>query len=370
MPRKRANGEGCISREKSGRYRISVSVRRGGETKRVTRTAWKHADAVAILAKLRAECSSADLADPGKLTVAAFLERWLSDVVKETLSANTYDSYRRAIQKHIAPHVGAIPLAKFGAVHVQSMLATMSRDEVGARTRQNAFAVLKAAMVNAEALRLIRENPCRLIKRPKHEPEEIRPFTLDEARLLIKETTGSRWHAMIVLALTAGIRQGELLGLSWDSIIWKAGKIRIDQQAVEISGKTSLAKPKTKASVRVVDITPAAIEALRSHRTIMLKEGFAGQSLVFSAPEGGIESRGNFRTRVWKPLLVSLAIEPRGFHHTRHTYATLALGAGVPVTTVSKQLGHASVSTTLDIYSHVLDSHKSEATAVVSRLFG
>lgn len=319
MARKRANGEGCISREKSGRYRVSISVEVGGVRKRLTRTAWKHADAVAILSKLRVESSGESLNDPDKLTVAGFLKKWLADVVQQTLAENTHDSYRRAIEKHINPHVGRVSLAKFSAVHVQNMLATMSRDEVGSRTRQNTFAVLKAAMVNAETLRLIRENPCRLLKRPKHQRKDIRPFTLAEARLILSETVGDRWHAAFVIALTAGLRPGEILGLEWDAVDLKASQLRIEKQAVEIRGAPKLASPKTKSSIRTADITQQTVDALRDHRAILLKEGHAAGSLVFPAPEGGIESRGNFRTRVWQPLLLRLALEARGFHHSRHS---------------------------------------------------
>lgn len=372
MARRRANGEGCITKEPSGRYRVIVSIWTGGKRKRITRTAWKHADAVAILAKLRQESSGGALANVARLTVELFLQTWLADVVGQeaAFAANTLDSYRRAVTKHLVPRIGQLKLTDLSPVHVQNMLAAMSRDEVGSRTRQNAFAVLKTAMSNAQDLGLIADNPCRRIKRPAHQQEEIQPFTLDEAKLILKETAGTRWHAMLMLALTAGMRQGELLGLEWEAIDWKAGRIRVTQQAIEISGRKQLSKPKTKASIRTADITPDAVSALRDHRAILLTDGLAAGPLVFPAPEGGLESRGNFRTRVWQPLLLHLAIEPRGFHHTRHTYATLALGAGVPVTTVSKQLGHASVSTTLNIYSHVLDTHKTEATAVVARLFG
>lgn len=369
MARKRANGEGSISKEASGRYRISVSVKVGSKLKRITRTAWKHADAVAILQKLRSDSEITLIRSPQRFTIEAYLKSWLRDVVCER-AANTQESYRIACESHIIPHVGTVMLKVFEPVHIQHFMAEMARAEVGSRTRQNAFTVLRAAIRHAFKLRLIASDPFAHAEKPAHVPEEINPFTLDESKLILSSTIGSRYHAVMQLGITAGIRQGEMFGLEWDRVDIAARRIFINQQAVEISGRITLAVPKTKASIRTIDITKQAAAALTSHKAILLAEGNAGSKFVFPAPEGGIQGRGNFRTRVWNPLLLSLAIESRGFHHTRHTYATLSLGAGIPITVVSKQLGHSKVSTTLDIYSHVLDTHQTAATETLSRLFG
>jgi integrase len=370
MAKKRANGEGSISKEKSGRYRISVTVKIGSELKRITRTAWKHADAVAILQTLRAESEVALIRSPQRFTIAAFLQTWLRDVVSE-MSDNTKESYRIACEKHIIPRVGSILLKTFEPIHIQHLTAGMARDEVGSRTRQNAFTVLRAAVGHAFRLRMISTDPFEHAAKPTHETEPIFPFTLAESKLLLSETVGQRHHIAIQLGIAAGMRQGEIFGLEWDRIDWKASQIRIDQQAVEISGRSTLAKPKTKASIRTIDLTASTIDALRQHRGILMAEGNASSKLVYPGERGkGVQSRGTFRVKTWDPLLVQLAIEHRGFHHTRHTYATLALGAGIPPTVVSKQLGHAKVSTTMDIYSHVLECHQVAATSIMSRLLG
>lgn len=368
MPKRRSNGEGCITKERSGRYRIIVSVVVGGKRIRKTRTAWKMADATAILNQMRSETNLYE--HPHRLTVAKYLEMWIRDTIAGERRDNTDSSYRFAIEKHINPRIGSILLREFGPIHVQTWLAEMSRDEVGSRTRENAFVVLRAAMNHATVLKLITESPCASIAKPKHVTEKMNPFTLEEAKLILSETTGTRFHALLQLAMTAGLRQGELLGLPWNAIDWRNGTVRVEQQAVSSNGKVSLAAPKTESSVRTVEMTAACIDSLQAHKAIMLAEGNAGNELVFPAPEGGIECRGNFRTRFWNSLLVHLELAHRGFHNTRHTYATLALGAGVPITVVSANLGHSKVSTTLDIYAHVLESHNSAATETVARLFG
>lgn len=367
MSKRRANGEGCITKEASGRYRIIVSVWSGGKRVRKTRTAWKMADATAILNLMRAETNLFE--HPHRLTVAKYLELWLRDTIVGERRENTDFSYRFAIKKHINPRIGPILLRELGPIHVQSFLAEMARDSVGSRTRENAFVVLRAAMKHAEVMKLITASPCDGISKPKHVAAKMNPFTLEEARLLLSDTVGHRFHALLQLALTAGLRQGELLGLSWKMIDWKKSTVRVEQQAVSVQGETRIKPPKTGSSVRTVELTADCLAALQDHRAIMLAEGNLGNELVFPAPEGGIEGRGNFRTRFWDPLLVKHGLAHRGFHNTRHTYATLALGAGVPIPVVSSNLGHSKVSTTLDIYAHVLENHKTGATETVARLF-
>ena len=366
MPsRRRGNGEGSIFQEKSGRWRISVTRWEGTKRIRKTRIAWKKADAVAILKELRGD----ETLPNGHLTVGSYLKKWLADVVA-SMSANTLNSYTMAVDNHIASRLGTIRLDRLSPIHVQSWIAAMVKDEVGDRSQQNAFAVLRSALKKAVGLNLIAKNPCDRISKPKCEAEPINPFTLIEAREILEDSVGTRWHVAYQLAFTAGLRQGEIFGLRWDRIDFKMRELKVDQQVICIGGKTSLAKPKTKSSIRSIELTLACIESLKAHRAILFAEGNAANFLVLPAPEGGLIGRSTFRSRVWVPQIKSLLLKERGFHHTRHTYATLALGAGVPVTVVSKNLGHSKVSTTLDIYSHVLQTHRSAATETISRLFG
>jgi integrase len=357
--RRRSNGEGSIFQEKSGRYRISVTRWEGEKRVRKTRTAWKKADAVAILAELRNTTTDTT----GNITVARFLCQWLKTVVSQK-AANTLDSYTLAVNNHINPKLGTIRLDRLTPANIQAWLSAMSTNKTGSRTRANAYAVFRSAIEHAIDINLIAKSPFARIGKPSHETEPINPFTLDEAREILEDSKGERWHAAYQLAFTAGLRQGEIFGLQWGRIDFEKSTVRIDQQVICIGGKTNLAKPKTKASIRTIEITPACRQALFEHQ-----KQFGSNNLVFTAPQGGLIGRSTFRTRVWIPQLKRLLLTHRGFHHTRHTYATIALGAGVPVTVVSKTLGHAKVEITLNVYSHVLESHRTEATARIESLF-
>ncbi len=368
---KRANGEGSIYKTKNGRWKgvLTVGMAAGKQIRRY-RTAATRASVMAKLEKLRDELK---LGLPGKMNVETFggflISNWLEHI-KAHRAPNTESLYRTVVSLYVEPRIGGYQLPKINQAVLQEFVDKMIVDGVPPRMRQVAFAVTRKALRYAIKLNKIAADPTTAIEKPAHEAEEIFPFDADEAAFIMRETRGTRWHAAYVLAITCGMRIGELLGLTWAGVDLQGRQVRITQQASQTRGVVHIRKPKTRSSVRTIDLPQIAYEALRDHQAIMLKEGMAGQELVFPAPAGGTMQRTNFSTREWKPLLKRLKLDARGFHHTRHTYATLALMAGVPVTVVAKVMGHSKPSTTLDTYGHVLKGQQSQSTEAFNRLFG
>lgn len=375
---KRSNGEGSIFKTKTGRWRFILSLGAvNGKRKRIYRTFKSKADAVAALHKLRSEISGGTFVEPSRVTVGQLLDRWLASRVSGRCSTATIELYRSMIERILKPRpihpggplLGSLPAQKLRLSLVQMFVDHMGAEAVPTRTQQVALGVLQKAMRHAVKFGDLAGDPTIGVERPRHDPKGIDPFSQAEAQAIIDATKGTRWHALAVLAFTGGMRIGELLGLHWESVDLAGGSIRVQLQAAETSGKVELKKPKTKHSVRTIDIPPAAVRALQSHREILAAEGLQESPLVFPAPAGGIMSRLNFSHRVWGPTLQTLGLKPRGVHHTRHTYATLALKAGVPVHVVSKVLGHAKPSTTLNTYAHVLAGQQEQATTAMAALF-
>lgn len=377
---KRANGEGSIYKTKDrikagkkipGRWIGSVTVgMAAGKQVRRYRTASTRASVMAKLDKLRDELK---LGLPGKAiseTFGGFVEdSWLVHV-KAHRSPNTESLYRTVAKLYVIPRIGGFQIPKLTSSVLQAFVDKMVTDGVPPRMRQVAFAITRKALRHAIKMNKIAADPTTVIEKPAHEPEEIFPFTAEEAAKIIDQTKGERWHALYVLALTCGLRIGELLGLPWSGIDFKERQIRITQQAAQTRGAMIIRKPKTKTSVRTIEMPSIVYQALRDHQAIMMKDGLAGNDLVFPAPEGGTMQRTNFAAREWKSLLEGLKIAARGFHHTRHTYATLALMAGVNALVVAKVMGHSKPSTTLNIYGHVLKGQQSQSVDAIARIFG
>jgi integrase len=365
---RRGAGEGSYYRLPSGKWRVVVSIGSGadGRRKRIYRTAKTRADAVVILRDLSARAARG-VVESSAATVGEALAAWVRDFVTIERSANTAAQYSRVIQSHLAGLSG-VRLAKLSPGVIRSALADLSRAGVGPRSVQLAFSVLSACLSNLVRLGAIPENPCRRLEAPKYERKRIEPFTAEEIRSLLDASAGAWSHAAIVLAAACGMRQGEILGLHWEQVDFDGASLSIDRQAVDVGGRVSIDRPKTSNSVRVVALPPVAVEALQSHRAILLRMGRAGSPLVFSSARGVVVRKVYFINRIWAEMLEAAGVRRRGFHHLRHSFATLSLGAGVPVHVVSSILGHSAPSITHDVYSHVLGADLTSATAAIDRI--
>lgn len=367
--KKRGNGEGSVFPLKNGKWRATLTVGWTdlGKPIRISRTAKSHADGLALLREMQAEAGKVQSAS--RQTVMDYLRNWLLEVGLAQ-EENTSVSYKNSCEKHIIPRIGRTPLRSLKPAHVRAMLSELSKANVGGRTVENAFVVLRTALNAAVRDGELESNPCASIKKPKHEPKEIFPFTLEESRRILKATETHRIHALFVLAFSTGLRSAELFGLEWDDIDFLNQALYVDRQATSISGKVVVKPPKSQAGKRRIELAEVAIHALEDRRRLAVKEGHAASSLVFPNRKGDHIQRGVFRTRIWNVLLKRLGLTPRGFHHVRHTYACLALADGVPLPTVSQILGHAKQETTLKFYSRHLPGHQKSASESAARLFG
>ena len=205
-------------------------------------------------------------------------------------------------------------------------------------------------------------NVAALATPPKAKPPEFRTLTVEEARHLGSVAQGNRWAPMLMLALTTGLRQGELLGLKWGDIDFTEGVLQVRRQ-LERDGAFSAPKA---SSQRRLDLAPAELRALEIQRESQERDrerygaAYIAQDLVFATHQGRpLIHRNVFRE--FKRLLKKAALPPIRFHDMRHTNATLMLGQGVHPKVVQERLGHSQVSITLNIYSHVLPGLGREA---------
>jgi integrase len=196
-----------------------------------------------------------------------------------------------------------------------------------------------------------------------------------QARSLLDAARGDRFEALYTLALTTGMREGELLSLRWRSLDLDQGTLQVRTTIRRTTEGFTVTEAKTARSRRKLLLTPNAVDALRRHREAQKKErSHAGEAweendLVFPNTIGKPVEAGNFLRRQYRPLLKRLDLPPVRFHDLRHTAATLLLLQGVHPKVVSEMLGHASVSITLDLYSHVLPDMQRDAMEAMARLF-
>jgi integrase len=199
----------------------------------------------------------------------------------------------------------------------------------------------------------------------------------EQARALLETAEGDRLEALYVLALSTGMRQGELLGLRWRNVDLDGGSLQVRATLQRTRDGFTFSEPKTARSCRQVTLTKQAVEALRGHRSRQVEErlqmggAWEDNGLVFANEVGRPIEAGNLIRRSFHPLLERAGLPKGRFHDLRHTAATLALGKGVHPKIVAEMLGHSQIAVTLDLYSHVTPTMQRQAAdaleAVLSR---
>lgn len=207
-----------------------------------------------------------------------------------------------------------------------------------------------------------------LVSPPRAPQSDIQTLDATQARLLFEQAKGDRFEALYVLALTSGMRLGELLALHWRDVDLDAGALQVRATLHEVKGGFQFAERKTEHSRRRVLLSQTAITALRGHRAAQAGErlraggDWGDRDLVFANELGRPVSASNLRNRSYWPLLKAAGLPRLRFHDLRHTAATLLLGQGVHPKVVSEMLGHSRITVTLDLYSHVTPTMQEAAT--------
>lgn len=204
---------------------------------------------------------------------------------------------------------------------------------------------------------------------PRHKRPRIESLTQKQAKTLMKAAKGHRLGALFVLALTTGMRQGELFGLRWSDFDLRRRTLYVQRSAQEVSGEITFVEPKTDLSRRRVSLSNIAVEALKRRRALADREEHRSD-LVFPSERGYVLRKSNFLRKDWEPIRTAAGLSKTRFHDLRHTAATLLLIEGVHPKVVSEMLGHASVRLTLDTYSHVIPTLQAGAATAFGRVFG
>ena len=294
--------------------------------------------------------------DAGNQTVGEYLERWFETSVRGSVRESTYESYRRQVRRYVVPAIGRVKLKSLSAMHVQGMYRSMLNRGLSSRTVQYTHAVLHRALKQAMRWGLVPRNVCEDVNRPQLKTDEIQPLDREQTRKLLQAAKGDRLHALYVVAVTAGLRPGEMLALRWSDVDLEAGTLQINRALSD----REFATPKTPRSRRKIELSSPARAALRAHHKRQLEERmqkaglWKNHGLVFPSTVGTPLSHRNV-VRSFKALLkrAGLPVGTR-LYDLRHTCATLLLNGNVHPKYVQKLLGHASISQTLDTYSHVL----------------
>lgn len=235
------------------------------------------------------------------------------------------------------------------------------------RSVQLIHSVLHRELGHAVRWQIIPQNPADAVIAPRPRKQQHSYWDRDQVATLLDHVRDDLLFALYRLALTTGMRRGELLGLRWRDVDLERQRISIRQSlGQDGNGRPTLQEPKTPASIRTIAITETDVAILRKHRRLQGEErlrlgsDYRDMDLVFSAPLGTPINPGNL-IRQFKRAIREAGVPERRFHDMRHTHASLMLSAGVHPKIVQERHGHAQISTTLDTYSHALPNLQVDA---------
>lgn len=370
MAKKRGHGEGSIYQRTDGRWCASIAIGHDSNGKLLRRYIYRQTkrEVTEELTRLQNQKLDGRVSLGTKLTLGEYLDQWLESV-KRSVRPSTIYSYQNVLRLHVKEHIGRVKLSGLADHHIHGIYNRMSDAGLSPRMLQMVHTILKRALTAAVKRRLLTFNVMDLVDRPKVPKFEIAPLSANEAAKLLEKARGDRFEPLFVLAVTAGLRQGELLGLKWDDIDLAAATLQVRRTLVQVAGKLSFGEPKSTQSRRLVQLTPYAVDALQDHRRRLMTEGLAGCELVFPTLAGEPMEKSELRRLHWLPLLKRAGLpETVRFHDLRHTAATLLLQDNIHPKIVQTMLGHSTITLTMDTYSHVLPSmHGTAATAMAKR---
>jgi integrase len=361
--RRRGQGEGSIYRRPDGRWVavLDLGWRDGKRTRKYFYGRTRDQVARTLARALARQQQGYEFANE-RLTVEQFLGRWL-EAKQGTVRPGTWARYEELVRLHVNPRIGRRRLARLKPEQLQQCYAELQASRSPA-TALKVHQMLHSAFKLAVRWGAMPQNTTELVIAPAVQRHEFDTFTAEQARSFLKVVQGDRLEALYVLAITTGMRQGELLGLHWQDVDLERRRLQLARQL------------KTRQSRRAVLLPELAATALVDHRDRQAAEreqqgtSWEECGLVFPNTVGRPLSPNNLRDRSFFPLLARAGLPRIRFHDLRHSCATLLLGEGVHPKIVSDLLGHSQIGITLDLYSHVTATMQAVAAEAMGRLLG
>jgi len=372
---------GTITSRSAGSYRIRYSLGRdpvsgrrrfGTATIRGTRR-----QAEKELVRLLRSVDTGEHVDPTRITAGDWLKLWIN-TTKAEVSPKTHERYAEIVRCYLLPAIGGIQLQRLTPADIQRGYNEWDRDP-SPRTRRHIHRILKSALARAVEQQALMRNPAAALKRlPKVEREPITPLTVEQTKLLLKAIAHTTTYWPTLIAVATGMRRGEILALRWKNVDLDAGVVRVVASLEQTKSGLRFKSTKTDKA-RAVTLPSFAVKELRewkqaqTERLLMLGVRQSGSTLVCCREDGKPkqpESLTHEFTYLVGRIIGRIAGFPRiRFHDLRHSHATQLLGRGVHPKIVQERLGHSTITTTMDLYSHVSETMQGDATAKLDQAY-
>ncbi len=302
-------------------------------------------------------------------SVLGFLHLWLT-FRRQDLRPTTYRTYVAELM-HLIPEIGALPLSTLTPMQIQqAVIHRLDQKLSTPKSLATSLRTLRMALRQAVLWGVLASNPALTVRAPRTRPAQLKVWTPGEARQFLQHIQSQRLHALFHLALSTGMRRGELLGLSWQDIDFTRQHLTVSQNYVrEVTGEWILGEPKTAARHRVIPLAHDTLRLLQKHRREE-RQRFGkrqGKDPVFTQASGS-RVDPNHLGRLFRRLVGESGVPRIRFHDLRHTAVSLMIRQGIPAKVVSDRLGHANVAFTLSVYTHLYEDQRRSAALSMDQL--
>ena len=336
-------------------------------------------DAQRELNRLLYHLDESTYVEPTRLGIAELLDRWLANVC-HSVRPKTFERYEEIVTHHLKPALGHHRISKLQPIHISEVWAKAllegRRDNSGglsAQTVKHHHRVLSQALKWAVRMQLLSRNPAEDVDPPRVERKEMTILSPDETRKLLESISHTRLYIIVLLAVTTGMRRGEILGLRWRNVDLSVGRLSVVQVLEQTKDGVNFQAPKTPRSRRLIALPPMTVEALQAHK---LQQSEALLRLGIRQDGGGlVVCRGDGEpirppsvSNEFGRLVKRIDVPRVRFHDLRHTHLSHLLSEGVHPKVASERAGHSSVSITLDVYSHVMPGMQEDAASKIDAL--
>ena len=371
MVNKRGQNEGSIYKRENGSWRAQISL----HGKRLSYTGKTKRECLDWIRKTKSQIDLGLTFNSSQLTLKKYMNDWLVNI-EASIRPNTFKQYQHLTHKRILPFLGRYKLINLRPDIIQNRYNQMIEEGYGLRTIQITHSVLHRALVQAVKLGLIFRNPDDATSPPKPQKAEMQFYDKEQVQQFLIHTKLSkdRYYPLYHLAISTGMRQGELLALKWSDLDMDQRTLKVQRQFTRAkNGGFELTQPKTQAGRRTIALGFNTLEMLKEHQRdqfqVKLDVGDKWKDLdfIFTTKLGTPFDKYSL-LKSFKKASREAGLPVIRFHDLRHTAATLQLNNGVPVILVSNRLGHSKPSVTLDVYGHLIAEKQHEAADLMDEI--
>lgn len=319
-----------------------------------------------------------ELTEDSRITLGEWLDRWLDEYKSGTIRSSTMYGYRQYARLYIKPILGDKAISRITSTDIQRMYTRLKREgrihghpeygyQLSDAMLSRIHAMLHHAMKDAQSAHLIAKNPTEgtVVPKPNYRPKQIlNEEQLDTFMAAIEQD--EVWRDFFYTELTTGLRRGEICGLRWEDFDDAEGTLKtIRSVSSHKAGALEIGETKTNKGRRIISLPDSAAQRLRERKETAISDWIFPNPLHPEEPVNPGYAYNRMKTILKNARLPSIR-----FHDLRHTFATIALGNGMDVKTLSAMPGHVSAATTLDIYTHITNPMRSEAAAKIDQKIG